>query len=46
MIPWALVRAADMLAGLVARVKNWRRNEMVGEFGRKMFWRLLYLSPG
>lgn len=30
MISWALVFAADMLAGLVARVKRLRMKEMVG----------------
>ncbi len=30
MIPWALVFAADMAAGLMLEPKNLRRNEMVG----------------
>ena len=30
MIPWALVAAADMVEGLAARVKKWRRKEMLG----------------
>ena len=29
MMPWALVVAADMAAGLVPEPKNLRRNEMV-----------------
>ncbi len=30
MMPWALVFAADMAAGLILEPKNLRRNEMVG----------------
>ncbi len=30
MMPWALVFAADMAAGLTLEAKNLRRNEMVG----------------
>ena len=31
MMPWALVFAADMAAGLTLEPKNLRRNEMVGD---------------
>lgn len=31
MMPWALVLAADMAAGLMLEPKNLRRNEMVGD---------------
>ena len=30
MMPWALVFAADMAAGLTLEAKNLRRNEMLG----------------
>lgn len=30
MMPWAFVIAADIVFGLLARVKKERRNEMVG----------------
>lgn len=31
MMPWALVFAADMLAGFTLEAKNLRRNEMLGK---------------
>lgn len=40
MMPWAFVFAADIVVGLLARVKKERRKEMVGDGG------VVWLSEG